>query len=66
MDWMNSLGLIDMGFTGSPYTWSRGQSRDTHIMRRLDRVLCNMEGGFGGQKDLFVIYSVSTQIMVLS
>lgn len=43
-DWINSLGLIDMGFSGSPFTWAHGRHHGTHIIRRLDRVMCNVEG----------------------
>lgn len=33
---INSCNLLDLGFNGPPFTWSRGQLRE-----RLDRILCN-------------------------
>lgn len=35
-DCIEDCGLIDMGFSGSPFTWSR-----SNLKQRLDRVLCN-------------------------
>lgn len=45
-NWISSLHLIDMGFSGNPFTWARGNHSNTHIQRRLDRVLCNIEVQF--------------------
>ncbi|KAL4298213.1 hypothetical protein GQ457_12G007890 [Hibiscus cannabinus] len=36
-DFMNESGLIDMGFSGARFTWSRG-----NLSQRLDRCLCNV------------------------
>lgn len=38
LDCIKGCILIDMGFTGPPFTWCRGQLKE-----RLDRVLCNSE-----------------------
>lgn len=35
---VEDCSLIDMGFTGPPFTWFRGQ-----LKQRLDRILCNAE-----------------------
>jgi len=42
-NWIESNALIDLGFTGSPFTWTRGLSPDTKKYARLDRGLCNQE-----------------------
>lgn len=42
-EWINELGLIDLGFVGSKYTWARGNYAHTRTSRRLDRALSNME-----------------------
>ncbi|XP_073045682.1 uncharacterized protein [Primulina eburnea] len=47
-DWIFNQAMIDMGFKGSKFTWTRGQSSDTHKSARLDRGLCNLEW-----KDMF-------------
>ncbi|KAH0773047.1 hypothetical protein KY290_010184 [Solanum tuberosum] len=36
-------GLLDMGFTGSPYTWCNGRAPKRRIWARLDRALANSE-----------------------
>ncbi|KAL4279049.1 hypothetical protein GQ457_03G029200 [Hibiscus cannabinus] len=36
-EFMNESGLIDMGFSGACFTWSRG-----NLSQRLDRCLCNV------------------------
>ncbi|KAL2922937.1 N-acyl-phosphatidylethanolamine-hydrolyzing phospholipase D [Bienertia sinuspersici] len=38
---VDSLALRDLGFKGSPYTWSRGKSVDTLVRERLDRYLAS-------------------------
>ncbi|KAL8140086.1 hypothetical protein V2J09_006107 [Rumex salicifolius] len=40
-DLINDIGLLDMGFIGKNFTWSRGVSVDSCISKRLDRVLMN-------------------------
>ncbi|XVF74117.1 hypothetical protein PTKIN_Ptkin13bG0034500 [Pterospermum kingtungense] len=42
-DWIFDNGLLDMGFVGSRFTWSRGLSSSTLKAARLDRALCNVE-----------------------
>ena len=39
-DWINEMSLIDMGFSGSQFTWKRGKTESTFVAKRLDRVLC--------------------------
>nr|GMD70507.1 uncharacterized protein LOC109159904 [Ipomoea batatas] len=41
-DWMNSEGLIDMGFSGPKLTWVRGTHVGLAKGARLDRALCNV------------------------
>lgn len=43
-NWMNSIGLIDIGFSITLFTWVKRKNRATHTQRRLDGALCNMEG----------------------
>ncbi|GKV02210.1 hypothetical protein SLEP1_g14669 [Rubroshorea leprosula] len=33
--------LVDLGFKGSPYTWTNGREGDANVQRRLDRALAN-------------------------
>lgn len=47
-DWIFNQAMIDMGFEGSKFTWTRGLSTDTYKSARLDRGLCNLEW-----KDMF-------------
>ncbi|KAL8140429.1 LOW QUALITY PROTEIN: hypothetical protein V2J09_006450 [Rumex salicifolius] len=42
-DLLDRLGLIDMGFSGSPFTWSRGSGFSSYVAKRLDRVVMNMD-----------------------
>ena len=39
-DWINEMSLIDMGFSGSQFTWKRGKTESTFVAKRLDRLLC--------------------------
>ena len=41
--WIENTGLIDLGFAGPKFTWTRGSNRETRKEARLDRALCNME-----------------------
>lgn len=34
---INELGRIDVGFSGSPYTWTNRTRGAANIMERLDR-----------------------------
>ncbi|KAF7143851.1 hypothetical protein RHSIM_Rhsim05G0174100 [Rhododendron simsii] len=38
-DFVSSLGVLDLGFQGYPFTWSNRRGRNGHIKERLDRVL---------------------------
>ncbi|KAJ8431324.1 hypothetical protein Cgig2_013540 [Carnegiea gigantea] len=40
--WIANTGLIDLGYSGPKFTWSRGRDWDTLKQARLDRALCNM------------------------
>lgn len=42
-DWFQREGLVDMGFTGQMFTWSRGNEASTFNGARLDRGLCNID-----------------------
>ncbi|KAJ8446074.1 hypothetical protein Cgig2_017576 [Carnegiea gigantea] len=39
--WIENNELLDLGFTGPRFTWSRGNSYCTRKNARLDRALCN-------------------------
>ena len=39
--WISQHQLIDLGFSGPWFTWTRGISIDTFKGARLDRALCN-------------------------
>ena len=41
--WIENNGLIDLGFSGPKFTWTRGLNRETRKEARLDRALCNMD-----------------------
>lgn len=45
MDAFNSMmqytGLVDMGFCGTPYTWTNKREGDQRISERLDRAIAN-------------------------
>lgn len=38
---VDDFGLIDMGFTGHPYTWSKRRRGKANIQERLDRGFAN-------------------------
>lgn len=40
-DWMETNGLIDLGFSGPRHTWSRGETELTFKSARLDRFMAN-------------------------
>ncbi|XP_074277180.1 uncharacterized protein LOC141600825 [Silene latifolia] len=40
-NWIENCELIKLAFTGSSYTWARGNSIETRQSARLDRALCN-------------------------
>lgn len=42
-NWIFKQGLLDMGFYGPKFTWTRGIHASTFKGARLDRVLCNVE-----------------------
>ncbi|XP_056694850.1 uncharacterized protein [Spinacia oleracea] len=42
-NWMESNGLIDLGFSGPRYTWFRGDTPSTFKAARLDRFMANEE-----------------------
>ncbi|XP_060170840.1 uncharacterized protein LOC132601793 [Lycium barbarum] len=39
IDCMMDCNLVDMGYTGSNYTWCNGRSSEDRIWKRLDRVI---------------------------
>jgi len=41
--WIENNGLIDLGFSGPKYRWTRGRNWDTMKCARLDRALYSME-----------------------
>ncbi|KAL8143934.1 hypothetical protein V2J09_016966 [Rumex salicifolius] len=43
-DLVGRLDLIDMGFSGSSYTWNRGPKDAPTVSKRLDRVFTNIQG----------------------
>ncbi|KAL8138912.1 LOW QUALITY PROTEIN: hypothetical protein V2J09_004913 [Rumex salicifolius] len=42
--WISRLNLIDMGFIGTNFTRRRGNDANLRVVKRLDRVLANVEG----------------------
>jgi hypothetical protein len=42
-NFVNSFGLIDLGFTGTPYTWSNHRDGRNLIRQRLDRGLASSQ-----------------------
>ena len=41
LEWIFDTGLLDLRFSGSQFTWTRGTSFATFQGARLDRALCN-------------------------
>lgn len=41
--WINKMGLIDLGFSSTPFIWSRGLTAIIRISSRLNRALCNID-----------------------
>ncbi|KAJ8437791.1 hypothetical protein Cgig2_013710 [Carnegiea gigantea] len=41
--WIENNGLMDLGYTGPPFTWNRGSNPATGKSARLDRALCNRQ-----------------------
>ena len=41
--WIENNGLLDLGYSGPKFTWSRGLSLGTRKEARLDRALCNAQ-----------------------
>ena len=41
--WMFQHGLINLGYTGPTFTWTRGNSSQTFKGERLDRAVCTVE-----------------------
>ncbi|KAL8129303.1 hypothetical protein V2J09_018458 [Rumex salicifolius] len=41
--WIDEMDMIDLGYTGSKFTWTRGKDLSTQSAARLDRGLCNFE-----------------------
>ncbi|KAG5611762.1 hypothetical protein H5410_023043 [Solanum commersonii] len=52
---VNSCGLFDINFSGSPFTWWNGRVDEECIFKRLDRILINQE-----LRDLFWQLGAST------
>ncbi|XP_060210653.1 uncharacterized protein LOC132637604 [Lycium barbarum] len=40
---IQSCGLIDVGFSGSKFTWWNGRTEEDYIFKRLDRILVNQQ-----------------------
>ncbi|XP_038688673.1 uncharacterized protein LOC119987842 [Tripterygium wilfordii] len=53
VNWIFDQGLIDMGFSGPIYTWSRGSRECILKGTRLDRAICS-----GGWKEMFPTASI--------
>ena len=53
-DWVFDQGLVDMGFSGSKFTWTRGRYDHTFKEAHLDRAMSNVE-----RRNLFPAASVT-------
>ncbi|XP_057802915.1 uncharacterized protein LOC131018208 [Salvia miltiorrhiza] len=56
--------LVDLGFTGVPFTWMNNQSGDDHILERLDRSLVTKNGSLFTRVTKFHIFLGSQVITV--
>lgn len=43
VDWVDSSGLIDLGFAGPIFTWNHGAGMSTRRSARLDRALSDVD-----------------------
>ncbi|KAL8171130.1 hypothetical protein V2J09_022934 [Rumex salicifolius] len=43
---INSANLLDLGYSGSTFTWSRGNYPNRLIQKHFDRTFTNMDGRF--------------------
>ena len=43
IDFISNNSLLDVGFSGAPYTWCNNRSSKARIWKRLDRVLINQQ-----------------------
>ena len=43
VSWISEHGLLDLGYTGSKFTWTRGNSSSSFQGPLLDRALCNLD-----------------------
>ncbi|PWA44555.1 hypothetical protein CTI12_AA523610 [Artemisia annua] len=41
-NWIENTSLIDLGYSGAKFTWTRGKTVETRKAARLDRGLCNL------------------------
>lgn len=41
---VDDCNLIDMGFSGDPYTWCNRRPNGQTVYERIDRILCNSAG----------------------
>lgn len=46
-NWLNQLGLIDLGYPSSLFNWAKGVSNTTRIQRCLDKAVCNQDWKLG-------------------
>lgn len=40
-EWIDAHNLIDLGFTGPRFTWTKGNATNTFKVTKLDRALCD-------------------------
>ncbi|CAL1412960.1 unnamed protein product [Linum trigynum] len=46
-EFLNEAELVDLGFSGPRFTWTRGKESDTYKASRIDRSICNLEWNEG-------------------